>query len=406
MKKKLLLIIGVFLFVFILLMIIALFIFTRGITTSPKVSILEECKTLFYNGNDKTNIVFFSNEEEARKYIDSLLSFNILNKKQNEFNFFYIDDYKPDCELYNGVALFCHSRDLVKKTSSCPNDYIVVIEKQPSNIRSSAYLNVISINSENPSTVLAHEFGHVFANLAEEYVPANKLPRGQRNCVEGCKDFLGLENGCFQGCSKDNLLRSIENGIMRTLKSEEFGNFNEYLIDLRIIESIEKKSKSITGRAVKTIEDCSEEEYYLIDADYNNGTIEVLSKSIEQGCPGTNGFGDLSYNFISENTLIDSGNFNAELIFTDGGTEEEIDGELFDNNESFTIKLPTIEKLFVADEFVADEIPIVKKSAKLEIMRVGKVIKEIDLTDIGARACLVQGEEADLENGTERGAIE
>ena len=392
MNKKKLIIIGIILFVFILLIIIALFIFTRVITPSPKESILEKCNTLFYNGDDKTNLVFFSNGEEAKKYMDSLFQFNILNKRKDEFNFFYIDDYKPDCELYNGIALFCHSRDLVKKASSCPNDYVVVIEKQSPSIRSSSYLNVMSINSENTITVLAHEFGHAFANLAEEYVPANKLPRDQRNCVEECEDFLGLENGCFQGCSKDNLIRSIENGIMRTLKSEEFGNFNEYLIDLRVEESKKIKSKSITrkavsltGRAIKVVEDCSDDEYYLIEASYQNGTIEVLSKSIERGCVGSNGFGDLSYNFTFENTSIDSGNFNAELIFTDGETEDgEIDGELFENNESFTLKLPIIEK-----SFVTDEVPIVKKSTKLEIKRDREIIKEIDLTDIGARACLI-----------------
>ena len=383
--KKTLIVIVVILFVFISLIIIAFFIFTRGITHSPKVGILEECKTLFYNDENKNNIIFFSNGEEAKKYMDSLFRFNILNKRKDEFNFFYIDDYKPNCELYNGIALFCHSRDLVKKASSCPNDYIIVIEKQSPSIRSSAYLNVISINSENPITVLAHEFGHTFANLAEEYVPANKLPRNQRNCVEECKDFLGLENGCFQGCSKDNLIRSIENGIMRTLKSEEFGNFNEYLIDLRVEETKKIKSKSITGGAIKIIEDCSDDEYYLIEAGYQNGVIDVLSKSVEQGCAGSNGYGDLSYNFTFEDTSIEIGNFNAELIFTDGGTEDgEIDGELFENNESFTLKLPIIEK-----SFVTDEVPIVKKTAKLEIKREGEIIKEIDLTDIGARACLI-----------------
>ena len=154
------------------------------------------------------------------------------NEKDN-FNFYYIDNYQPKCEIYQDKALLCYNKDIVRKAASCPHDFIVVIKEDSRNIRSSAYMNVMSINSKHSLTVLLHEFGHVFVNLAEEYVPA-KLPKKAKNCVDECTKF-SIKDGCYEGCSKADYFRSINNGIMRTLSSTNFGIFNKKLITDKII---------------------------------------------------------------------------------------------------------------------------------------------------------------------------
>lgn len=360
-KKLLFIILGIL--VIVLIAIIFLLKNTKSPETSP-LSDLEECKTLSYNGEGKTNIVFFSNKKDAEKYKNFFLTIKPFDKNEKEFNFFYIDNYNPECELYKGIALLCYSKELVKKASSCPNDVVIVLKEENLKIRSSAYMNVISINSRLETSVFSHEFAHSFANLADEYVPA-ELPRDAKNCQTNCDKFT-VKDGCFEGCSKSNYFRSIEDGLMRTLYSKNFGKFNEFLIEQRI-----KKSSGITGKVADENIDCRYNKYYLIEANYSaEGDIFLISKSIENGCFNSNGYGEINYS-VNEN--ISLGSFNPVFIFTDMQDEKQttIEGEVFinDHDKNFLLKLP-------ADESIKK---LTIKSAEKET--------EINLQDMGARAC-------------------
>jgi hypothetical protein len=191
----------------------------------------EGCERLVYNGNpnEKVNIVFFKRgveKQSLNNYVDYFLSVSPFSFNKDKFNFFYVD-YEPACELENS-ALLCYSKDLLKESSVCPNDFIVVVSDEKRYVRSSAYMNVMSINSALPLSVFTHEFGHVFANLADEYVPA-RIPLGAKNCVKECEDFPeGSE--CFEGCSKANYLRSTQSSVMRSLNNEAYGELNEQII--------------------------------------------------------------------------------------------------------------------------------------------------------------------------------
>ena len=118
----------------------------------------------------------------------------------------------------------------------CPNDYVVVLTDMKRHLRSSAYQNVMSLNINHDKSVILHEFGHVFANLADEYVPSI-IPWGSKNCVKNCQDFekQGV-GGCFIGCSQDDYSRSTESSVMRTLSTVDYGELNEGLIE----EDLEK----------------------------------------------------------------------------------------------------------------------------------------------------------------------
>jgi len=332
MEKKSFLLL--FLVVAIVFSLVVFFFLLKGAGLSPAE--LEECNTLKFNGDDKTSVVFFSDKKTSERYANSLLSFSPFSGNKEQFNFYYID-YEPSCELYKGIALLCYSKDLIKKAGSCPNDYIVVVEEESGNIRSSSYMNVISLNSRQSLNVLPHEFGHAFASLSDEYVPA-KVPRGAKNCISNCDSFGELGEGCFEGCGEEEYFRSIESGIMRTLNSNKYGEFNENIILGRLGVS---SGGSVAGMAVGDFESCSDEKYYLIDLYYDeNGEISVVDKKMELGCVGSNGYGDFELQIVLEDgRILDGGEFNPELIFTDANEG----GDVYIYAGEFVLKVPAIE---------------------------------------------------------------
>jgi hypothetical protein len=350
MGKKILIIFSIILFLGIFL-----FFVIKKPNFSPD---LEECKTLTYNSEDAINILFFSPEEKAKEYSEFLFEIEPFSENKEKFNIFYIDSYEPKCEIYQEVALLCYNRELIKKSSSCPSDYIVVTKKEENKIRSSSYMNVISINEKHPLTVFPHELGHALAFLADEYVPA-KLPSKSKNCVSKCDSFNG-EN-CFEGCSKQDYYRSIESGIMKTLYSKKFGNFNSQLI----INELPKTEKTITGKTIKDSSSCKE--YHLIEGKFKEGKIELINITLEEGCIGKNGKGELNYRLIQKDSSIYlESEFNPEWIFTDN--EEE--GDVLRSETNFFLKIPSIENL--------KEIDIIKEE---------ELIKKINLLEIDSRPC-------------------
>ena len=170
---------------------IAIFGYLKLKTTneSTEISTLEECKTLEYNGENKIDFVFFAAKEQTRQYADFFLNTYPLSEQKNNFNFYYIDNYSPECDLYKNIAILCDSREIKKKAASCPYDFIVVLKEKSSEIRSSSYVNIMSINSKHQKTVFLHEFGHAFAIFAEEYLANQKPARGSKNCAKSCSDF-------------------------------------------------------------------------------------------------------------------------------------------------------------------------------------------------------------------------
>jgi len=344
-------------FIVLVILAVAIFFTTKNISKSP--SELEKCNVLNYNGEGKTNIVFFSSEEIAKKYMDEFFKVAPFNENKKNFNFYYIDSV-PKCDLYQGIAVFCYSKDIIKRAAACPNDYIIIVQSKPSNIRSSSYMNVISLNDNNNLNVFSHEFGHAFANLADEYVPA-KIPKGSQNCQSSCDKFT---QECSRGCSEDSYYRSINSGIMRTLSSNTYGSFNEELIKSKI------KKSTITGKAIQDIRNCENEKYYLVEGNYENQDISIISKSIEQGCVGENGNGPFSYQLILDNNeQAKTENFNPELVFTDLSKNETLSGGPQDYSGRFLLKVPIIEN-----------------SNKLEIINENKKT-EVNLKDIGSRPC-------------------
>ncbi len=350
MEKKWLIVL-IILAIIVVLGIIILLLIKPQLSPNSN-SNLETCNSLSYSSSSAKNLVFFATEKQAREYSQYLESISPYN--QNSFNIYFLD-YSPECELYQGKAVLCYNSDLIKKASSCPNDIIIVIKDYPRNIRSSAYMNVISINSRDNKNVLIHEMGHALAFLSDEYVPST-LPRKSENCQKTCDLF----KDCFQGCGKEDYYRSINSGVMKTLSTSDYGIYNENLISKYLLNS-----NAITGNVIENEVDCSNQQYYLIQGVYSDNKITMESKSIEQGCLGNSGTGDFSYNLILNNKLNYTGNFNPEFIFTDSSEG----GEVLSSDRPFLLKV----------QIVAD--------SKLLEIRKESVLAKINLQDIDSRPC-------------------
>lgn len=319
--------------------VIAFYVAT--LNSTPVQTSDKKCNVLYDNGGS-INVVFISDEGNAKRYTDFLISVNPMAKNKDSFNFFYVESDIADkeCEIYKGIALLCYSKNVVKEASICPNDYIVVLKDMPKSIRSSSFANVMSLNTEHSLTVFAHEFGHAFANFAEEYMTEAKVPKGSRNCQQECTGFGGIEEGCFEGCTNNQYSRSIDNGVMRTLSTSKFGTFNEYVIKGRIDEeNIKKSGNSITGkvttdqlRMLEGIGDCNKQlAYYVVD--YDGNKAEITNYEVSPGCLGSNGYGLTEVTILSENGEELTSNIN-DILFTDDADKEmgeDLSGETFDN---------------------------------------------------------------------------
>jgi hypothetical protein len=340
MDKKTIFILAIFIATIFFLIIFFISFKKHKINSSPLEqgqATLETCKILQYNGEDKVDILFFSDEKTAETYKDFFLTISPFKENPNYFNFFYIDNYVPECELYKGVAILCYSRELIRKAASCPNDFIVVIKEEDKEIRSSSFMNTLSINKALPLTVFPHEFAHAFAILADEYVAHSPPPRKSKNCPHSCENFEGLEDDCFDGCSETSRKRSIQEGLMRTLSTvnPRFGTFDESLI-LKVMNSL--STPTITGGVINA----EEREYNLIEIIKEDGKFVVVSKTSETGYAGGNGNGASFYTVINEDGQeAMQGSFNAEAIFIDGINEEShIVGGRYDNVDSFYLTVP------------------------------------------------------------------
>jgi len=313
-----------------------------------------ECKTLKYSGKNAINLVFFSNETLSEKNIAYFLSVEPYSKYKELFNIYYIKNYEPECELFKGVALYCSSKELIKRAGVCPNDYIVVLQNAPIRIRSSAYQNVMSINSAHPLTTLLHEFGHSFAGLDDEYIPSERS-YNSKNCMSSCEKFGNKKDGCFEGCGDDSYSRSIDNGLMRTLSAKRYGVFNENII----INALDKvKREMLAINAIDEPESCSNNKYYSIEVEYFNSYIKIINKTIEKGCSPKN---SMKYDYSADEL---SGNakliFKPELFYTDGlgKSNGPIEGGAKKNDEkSYFFTMPfseKINKLVVSSEGAKD----------------------------------------------------
>ena len=310
----------------LLVAIILLFAYLNLKQNSVSVEIgeeLESCKSLVYNGEDRIDLLFLASESDTQRFSDALLNTLPYSENKNYFNIFFIDDYEPTCEDYKGIAILCNTKENIKEARRCPNDYIFIIKDKPSNIRSSAFGNVISINKNHDNAVIVHEFGHAFGNLAEEYTPA-KLPRGSENCVSSCDKFNGPIDSCEQECSQGNLYRSIRAGVMRTLITSDYGQFNIKLLK-ELLEKNKPSDAGLTGNQIAEYKGCEDKQVVIVEGTQTESSFSIdAPKELLLGCaPDNSGVG-------AETIITDSGSelYSLTAMFTDVQAGDELTGSI------------------------------------------------------------------------------
>ncbi len=244
--------VNILVFSLMILIIAAFFIFlnfNKAIKKSPD----SDC--IIINENLKSiNVVFLSykhnNKEDFMKSVNSYVYgqngfSNIEPFKSNfdKFSFYAVYTDSVICEINQGTLL-CEDSTAKKIASKCPNDYIFVLTERNSfldavaPVRSSAYLNLGSINTADHELVVVHEFGHLFGKLVDEYWDDSSYKglslRNAPNCDDkDCKkwmDFNGTQ--CLKGCALSSYYRSQDFTIMRNyFKSNKFGVYNEWLLN-------------------------------------------------------------------------------------------------------------------------------------------------------------------------------
>ena len=226
------------------------------ISASNKEDKESDCISVAYNGDNKIDIVFLNYAYDkmdnfARDVNEYIL--NVFSKIEpfasniNKFNFYRIDKPVGDICTTKSFVL-CNEFEVKKIASNCPNDYIFILVDRSKiadilkPVRSSAISNMAKINTADNKLVLMHEFGHIIADLADEYVDDNYYSQfnfneeDYPNCDSTqCPEWSSLDNtGCFSGCSLSHYYRPTQTSIMKSLKSNFFGPVNEEEINKNI----------------------------------------------------------------------------------------------------------------------------------------------------------------------------
>lgn len=212
----------------------------------------EDCISLYEPSQSLRSVVFLSygyNQKEdflgdVWGYVNGtygILELEPFSASNKKLNFYAIFSDKVVCGVEDDT-LVCDDETVKRISLSCPNDYIFILGARNNflnfinPIRSSSYINLASINTADHKFVVAHEFGHIFGRLADEYVEVGLdfSANAYKNCdLEGCpkwRNFIGA--GCFRGCGSINLYRSTDKGIMKNyFESDTYGDYNQWLLN-------------------------------------------------------------------------------------------------------------------------------------------------------------------------------
>ncbi len=223
----------------------------------------KKCDNLVYNGdpNNKLDIVFlgdnFLNLEElgniTKLHYENIFGFEPLKTAlaQNKINLYLIND-TVDLYCNYGVSiganltpqphwLGCDNEKVLLTISNCPNDAaMVIVNNETYGGTAWGSYAIVYKNGHNTNTP-AHEFGHVFGKLHDEYsYGINASPKWTAqgaNCdtEQTCTKWSKIINtNCFTGCSYDNWFRPIINQTLMYDAKGDFGSVNQAELNKRL----------------------------------------------------------------------------------------------------------------------------------------------------------------------------
>lgn len=222
-----------------------------------KIDDAPACTTLVNNGSpaDKLDIVFIADQytiaamptfvaSSSAAYI-YLLGLKPFDEQNAKINIHRVDSpVNLGCAGWSTNQPNCVGSNIAPIANLCPGDRTIVMVNR--SFRSYAYFGgfaIVAMDSRFKGTV-AHEFGHSFGLLADEYVD-NNVPDygiGYVNASVNCdtspvcvkwrtpqtpQGALLPGTGCYLGCTyRNTYYRSINNGIMRSPTVRDYGVIN------------------------------------------------------------------------------------------------------------------------------------------------------------------------------------
>jgi len=197
------------------------------------------CGSLIYKGEDKLDLVFLNYgyetvsefRSDVGRYFDGIfLDLEPYASYTDAYNVYVVDEEVDVCSISYLPTQYikCDVTQLHKVAASCPHDYVFLLADinrlaGGEFIRSSSIGNLLKVNTADSSMlVVAHEFGHGFGKLTDEYVDSATYSRrvdvveNSPNCAEvPCDKWSGIAGtGCYPGCSLSSYNSPTENSIM------------------------------------------------------------------------------------------------------------------------------------------------------------------------------------------------
>jgi hypothetical protein len=243
------------------------------------------CESVYGNGDVKIMVLHSGYDDynefkaDLKSIItspDSLLQVEPFSSSKNSFSFLSaINSRDLSCEIgcKNISTIVCCDNKLVyEEASKCEFDSILVLVN--SNKRCGSASSYAKICAKNPDAnlILIHEFGHSFANLADEYVYSDYFGDysvgevNEVNCAQkDCEKWKEITEGCFEGCTYSNLYRPTKkNSVMYDLYPQ-FNEVCQYYIK-QLIQNYETSKKDTEKSMPKS---------YFVNLHYNEGNTEI-----------------------------------------------------------------------------------------------------------------------------------
>lgn len=204
------------------------------ISGPPPVNYLD---IVFISNGYSTQTDFDQYHQQVTAMSNYLLTYEPFKSRTELIRFSSIDNLNNlDC-VQSGRLITC---DLAKvfqaiNTVGVPYDKVIVVDNSPLYGGSGGTIGV-TYNGLYQSQVFVHEFGHVLANLEDEYVKqsVNDDPNAfiRENCYRGTppnpawQGLVGVDDYKL-GCNYSDWYRSSENSLMRDVTAEYFNPISQ-----------------------------------------------------------------------------------------------------------------------------------------------------------------------------------
>jgi hypothetical protein len=259
-----------------------------------------ECELLAGDPNEE-NINFvilpsgYDNYEEfkkdARKLVgekNSVLNREPFKTNGNEFSFSLVNTKKDlECEIdCLGIdsAVCCSNEIVIEEASQCHFDSVIVLLNDNRFCASSSGYAKVCAKDSLAGGALAHEIGHTFGGLADEYVYKDafgdyEIPEdyiSRVNCDSECNRWKEYTDECYEGCTSSSFYRSSETSLMRSVNEDEFNEVSRnHMTELIFNHGIsERENVELGARS------------YFVDLSYSDGKFEIgdiYTKQVKAG---------------------------------------------------------------------------------------------------------------------------